>query len=150
MFFLTGGWGGTPPPQEYVELRAPTSVDDCQVSTLPDGTLVKSYSQVGVETSTGPWTLYRVDRLVDGVVIGLNASAGPRRGRERAGAQPARDDARSSSTWRPTSSRSGRHGRQPTHQQRRGPVGPRRWLRFRRVAAAAHQPECCRTVHKPV
>ena len=29
-----------------------------------------------VETPTGPWTLYRVDRLVDGVVIGVNAAAG--------------------------------------------------------------------------
>ena len=61
--------------QEYVE-SCPADVDDCQVTTLPDGTVVKSYSQVMADTPTGPWTLYRVERLVDGVVIGLNASAG--------------------------------------------------------------------------
>ena len=72
---LTGGWGGTLTPQEYVE-SCPAEVDDCQVTTLPDGTVVKSYSQVMTDTPTGPWTLYRVERLVDGVVIGLNASAG--------------------------------------------------------------------------
>ena len=54
----------------------PRRVDDCQVSTLPDGTVVKSYSEDLVDTPTGPLTLYRVDRLVDGVVIGVNASAG--------------------------------------------------------------------------
>ena len=74
VFFLTGGWGGMS-AEEYVNF-CPDELEDCQVSTLPDGTLVKTYSQVGVETSTGPWTLYRVDRLVDGVVIGVNASAG--------------------------------------------------------------------------
>ena len=75
VFFLTGGWGGGISAEEYVNW-CPDDVEDCQVSTLPDGTVVRSYSDVLVDTPTGPWTLYRVDRLVDGVVIGVNAAAG--------------------------------------------------------------------------
>ena len=74
VFFRKGG-SGSLSAQEYVEWCT-DEVDDCQVSTLPDGTVVKSYSSVMVDTPTGPWTLYRVERLVDGVVIRLNASAG--------------------------------------------------------------------------
>ena len=75
VFFLTGGFGGGISAEEYVNW-CPDDVDFCQVSTLPDGTVVKTFSHTLVDTPTGPWTLYRVERLVDGVVIGVNAAAG--------------------------------------------------------------------------
>ena len=65
VFFRKGG-SGSLSAQGYVESCTDDPVDDCQVSTLPDGTVVKSYSSVMVDTPNGPWTLYRVDRLVDG------------------------------------------------------------------------------------
>ena len=115
----------------------------------PDGTLVKTYSQVAVDTPTGPWTRYRVDRLVDGVVIGVNATAGRAEGGSVLGPNPP-VTMQQSSTSRLSSSPSGSHGQQPTRQQRRGPTGLRRWCCCCPACSRRGAPAgCCRTVHKP-
>ena len=92
VFFLASKWGGALSAQEYVEW-CPDDVDDCQVSTLSDGTVVKF-----VLAGPGRHPHRPVDPVPRRAARRRRRDRGQRRrrasrGRERAGAEPARDDA---------------------------------------------------------